>query len=137
MIDHELRMCAFVQLACLSHQKRQALRRDQFFLLAGAAACRAGWLDVGARCRELLLTSNPRHMASKFPSLADALRDPDFEKLVTQQERHCPPERAELILVELGIDPRGDQPDRSRGERMLELLDEIVIAGVPPSGGSQ
>src|SRR5438093_745529 len=87
MIDHELRMCAYVQLACLSHQKRQALRRDQFFLLAGAEACRAGWLDVGERCRELLLTSNPRHMASKFPSLAEALRDADFQKLVTQQER--------------------------------------------------
>jgi hypothetical protein len=127
MIDHELRMCAYVQLACLSHQKRQALRRDQFFLLAGAEACRAGWLEVGELCRELLLASNPHHIASRFPSLAEALRDPDFEKLVTQQERHCPPERAELLLVELGLDPRGDQPDRSRGERMRELLAEIVI----------
>ncbi len=127
MIDHELRMCVYVQLACLSHEKRQALRRDQFLVLAGAEACRAGWLEVGARCRELLLRSNPRHLAGKFLSLADALRNEGFQRLVSQQERHCPPERAEHLLAELGIDPRGDQPDRPRGDRMLELLAEIVI----------
>jgi hypothetical protein len=127
MVDHELRMCAYVQLACLSHQKRQALRRDQFFLLAGTAAYRAGWPDVGERCRELLLKSNPHHVAGQFANLGDALRNADFERLVTQHERHCPAERAELLLEELGIDPRGDQPELSRGERMQNLLAEIVI----------
>jgi hypothetical protein len=128
MIDHELRMCAYVQLAWLSHQKRQRLRRDQFFLLAGVEACRAGWPQLGERCRELLLTSNPHHMASKFSSLADALRNADFQKLVAQHERHYPSERAEHVLADLGIDPRGDQPERSRGDRMRELLDEIIIS---------
>lgn len=126
MIDHELRMCAYVQLACLSHQKRQALRRNQFLLLAGAEACRAGWPEVGERCRELVAASNPRHMASQFTSMADALRNEDFQRLVAQQERHCPAEKAEHLLEELGIDPRGDQPDRPRGERMQELLADIT-----------
>lgn len=125
MIDHELRMCAYVQLACLSHHKRQALRRDQFLLLAGAEACRAGWPDVGERCRELLAASNPRHMAARFSTMADALRQEDFERLVTQQERHCPAEKAEHLLQQLGRDPRGDQLDQPRGERMLEFLAEI------------
>lgn len=131
MIDYELRMCAYVQLACLSHQKRQALRRDQFLLLAGAEACRAGWPEVGERCRELLAASNPRHLAVKFASMSDALRSEEFERLVTQQERHCPPEKAEHLLEQLHIDPRGDQPDRSRGERMQEMLAEIRLDDLP------
>lgn len=127
MIDHESRMCAYAQLAWLSHQKGQALPRDRFLLLAGVEACRAGWLDVAARCRQLLMTSNPRHQASRFESLADALRDAEFQQLVGQHERRYPAERAEHLLEELGLNPRGDEPDRSRGETMLDLLAEIEI----------
>ena len=127
MIDHELRMCAYVQLAELSHEKRQALARDRFLLLAGAEACRAGWLDVAARCRTLLLASNPHHQAGRFDSLAAALRDADFQKLVAQHEHRCPPERAEHLLTELGLDPRGEEPTASRGPRMLELLAKIAF----------
>ncbi len=128
MIDHELRMCAYVQLACLSHEKQQALPRDRFLLLAGTEACRAGWLDVAERCRELLLASNPYHQAAKFASLPVALRDAGFQQLVTQHERRCPAERAEHLLKELGLEPRGDQPEIPRGDRMLSCLHEIVIA---------
>lgn len=127
MIDHELRMCAYLQLACLSHEKQQALPRDRFLLLAGTEACRAGWLEVAARCRELLLTSNPHHQAAKFDSLSAALRDEDFQKLITQHERRCPAERAEHLLRMLGLEPRGDQPDVARGDRMLALLAKVVI----------
>lgn len=127
IIDHELRMCAYVQLARLSHQKRQTLRRDQFLLLAGAEACRAGWPDVGEHCRKILVTSNPRHMAAKFPTLAEALRNEEFQQLVTQQERHCSSEKAEHLLQQLDLDPRGDQLDRPRGERMRELLADISL----------
>jgi hypothetical protein len=127
MIDHELRMCAYVQLACLSHRKRQALARDRFLLLAGAEGCRAGWPDVAARCRELLLASNPHHQAARFATFADALRDADFQQVVSQTERRCPAERAEHLLRQLDVEPRGDQPDRPRGERMLELLADVAV----------
>lgn len=128
MIDHELRMCAYVQLACLSHEKQQALPRDRFLLLAGTEACRAGWLDVAQRCRALLLASNPHHQSAKFASLPAALRDAGFQQLVTQHERRYPAERAEHLLKELGSEPRGDRPDIPRGDRMLACLEEIVIA---------
>lgn len=127
MIDHELRMCAYVQLACLSHQKQQALPRDRFLLLAGTEACRAGWLEVAERCRTLLLTSNPHHQAARYDSLAAALRNDDFQKLVAQHERRCPSERAEHLLQELGLAPRSDRPELPRGDRMQELLAELVI----------
>lgn len=126
MIDHELRMCAYVRLAVLSHQKQQALPRDRFLLLGGCEAYRAGWPDVGQKCRELLLASNSHHQAGRFPDLAAALRDADFEKLRVQQERHCLPERAEHLLKQLGIDLREENPQQSRGDEMLALLGEII-----------
>lgn len=125
MIDHELRMCAYVRLAVLSHQKQQALPRDRFLLLAGCEAYRAAWPDVGQKCRELLLASNPHHQSGRFPDLAAALRDADFEKLRVQQERHCPPERAEHLLQQLGIDVREENPQQSRGDELLALLSKI------------
>jgi hypothetical protein len=136
MIDHELRMCAYGQLAVLSHRKRQALVRDRFLLLAGVEAYQAGWPEVGARCRELLLASNPHHQLAKFSDLAAALRDPGFQQLAAQQQKHCLPERAEHLLHQLGLEPRGDQPERPRGDRMLAWLAEIWNAPTASNGAS-
>lgn len=123
MADHEAAMCAYVQLAVISDQKQQALHRDRFYLLAGVAACRAGWLEVAEVCRVKLLATSPAHQLKKFASLPDALRDPDFQLLVSKWERHCPFEQAEHLLMQLGLTPFADQPELSRGERMLQLLD--------------
>ncbi|MEK6258152.1 MAG: hypothetical protein AABP62_05985 [Planctomycetota bacterium] len=122
MLDHETAMCAYVQLAVLSDEKQQTLVRDRFLLLAGVEACRAGWLDVAERCREKLVVSNPAHQLNHHATMADALRDTDFHQLVAKWERYCPFEQAEHLLRQLGLTPEGDQPEVSRGERMMQLL---------------
>ena len=122
MPDHEIAMCAYVQLAVLSDEKQQTLVRDRFLLLAGVEACRAGWLEVAERCREKLVESNPAHQLNHHATLADALRDADFQQLVAKWERYCPFEQAEHMLRQLGFTPEGDQPEVSRGERMMQLL---------------
>lgn len=122
MPDHETAMCAYVQLAVISGQKRQGHVRDRFLLLAGVEACRAGWPDVAQRCRELIVGGNPAHQLSRHSTFADALRDSDFQLLVNRWERYCPYEQAEHLLLQLGLAPEGDQPEISRGERMLQLL---------------
>ena len=124
MPDHETAMCAYVQLAVISDQKRQAMERDRFYLLAGVEACRAGWLDVAEVCRAKLAASNPAHQIHRHASMPDALRDPDFQKLVAKWEKHCPFELAEHLLLQLGLAPVGDHLEVPRGERMLQLLSE-------------
>jgi len=124
MPDHETAMCAYVQLAVLSDEKQQTLVRDRFLLLAGAEACRAGWLEVAERCREKLVTSNPAHQLNNHTTMADALRDADFQRLIAKWERYCPFEQAEHLLRQLGLTPEGDQPEIARGERMMQLLGE-------------
>ena len=122
MHDHELAMCAYVQLAVISDEKRQAPARDRFLLLAGVEACRAGWLEVADRCRALIVAANPAHQLHRHATMADALRDPDFQRLAAKWEKYCPFEQAEHLLLQLGLTPEGDQPEVSRGERMMQLL---------------
>jgi hypothetical protein len=117
-------MTAYVQLARLSHQKRQALARDRFLLLAAVAACEAGWLDVAARCQSRLRSFAPAHRLHHYASVPVALRDVDFRTLVRATERHCPFERAEHLLVGLGLTAEGDQPDIPRGDWALQVLND-------------
>ena len=124
MHDHELAMLTYVQLADIAQQKRQLLGRNKFLLLAGMAACRAGWPDVAEKCRELVLTDNRAHLIGNYASIADALRDPDFLCFEQQLQRFCPYEKAEHLLQQLGIEP-GLPPnyrDVDSGTYLLELL---------------
>lgn len=124
MHDHEIAMCAYVQLAVISEQKRQDLVRDRFLLLAAVEACRAGWLDVAERCREKLVAANPAHQLHRHASMADALRHEEFQRLVLKWERYCPFEQAEYLLTQLGLDAQGDALQIPRGQRMLQLLSD-------------
>ena len=122
MRDHETAMTVYVQLAVISDEKLQPQVRDRFLLLAGAEACRAGWPEVAARCRERLIASNPAHQISRHRSFADALRDNEFQHLVAHWERYCPFEKAEAMLRPL------QQADESSsngsvGDRMLKFLE--------------
>lgn len=119
MRDEEHVASVYTQLAWLSHQKRQALARDRFLLLAGAAACRAGWLEVAERCRALLVGFAPQHQLASYASLPDALRDSEFQPLVRAVERHCPFERAEHLLAGSGETPL---PPQAQPSAALELL---------------
>ena len=123
MRDHEAAMCVYVQLAVISHRKRQGQVRDRFLLLAGVEACRAGWPEVAACCRQRLIASNPAHQANRHATVADALRNEEFQQLVVHWERYCPFERAEAMLRQLNL-PASEPTEKSTGEKMLSLLEE-------------
>lgn len=121
-MDHESAMLAYASLAEVSQRKRQLMGRDKLLVLAAAAACRAGWLEVGERCRELVLEHNPAHLIGSYPTAADALRSADFAPLLAQLERLCGYERAEFLVSELGISGRSLEDDRDAGQIALSLL---------------
>jgi hypothetical protein len=123
MRDHEAAMRVYIQLAVISDQKQQTQVRDRFLLLGGVEACRAGWPKVAIRCHEKLVASNPGHLANKYATIADALRDADFQQLVAHWERYCPFEKAEAMLSQL-IVPDPQSADQPMGDQMLALLDQ-------------
>src|ERR1700722_8969465 len=110
-MDHESAMLAYAKLAQVSQQKHQLIGRDKLLVLAAAAACRAGWLEVGERCRQLVLEHNPAHRIGSYPTAADALRSADFAPLLAQLERLCGYERAEFLVTELGMSGRSIDDD--------------------------
>ncbi|MEX0704921.1 MAG: hypothetical protein WD069_22670 [Planctomycetales bacterium] len=105
MPPEESKMLVYAALADLARRRRQYGGSDRFLVLAGAAACRAGWPAVADRCRELVLADNPAHLVGRWPTFADALRDSDFAPFLKRLERFCPLERGELILRELDEPP--------------------------------
>ena len=122
MRDHEAAMQVYVKLAVIAEQKHQSQVGDRFLLLAAAEACRAGWPDVAERCRLRLIERNPSHQANHYPTIAEGLRDQEFQQLVARWERYCPFEKAEAMLRQLDSLPIED-PTSSVGDQMLKLLE--------------
>uniref|UniRef100_A0A7C4QJ12 Uncharacterized protein n=1 Tax=Schlesneria paludicola TaxID=360056 RepID=A0A7C4QJ12_9PLAN len=122
MRNAELATCAYAQLAWLSQQKRQALARDRFLVLAGASACEAQWLDVAEACHRLLVKFAPRHLLSSFASFAEAMHAEAVQQLVRATGRHCSYERAEHLLQELGFSPDAIEAGEPRHTWARELL---------------
>jgi hypothetical protein len=101
MTAQELRMLAFALLAAESRKRQQPYGELRFLLLAGSAACRAGWADVPRRCRERVLEISPHHRLANYDSLEDALRDEEFRTFLSRLDRFCSFEMAEALLEKL------------------------------------
>ncbi len=117
-------MVAFVKLAGIAQTKHQLPQRDKFLVLAGAAACRGGWRDVGERCRSLVLANNPGHLLKRHATFSDAAADPDFQVFLQRLARFCSYERAEHYLTQLQISPGlpTSSGSLSQGDYALLLL---------------
>ena len=124
MMNPESAALCYGELACLSQEKQQPLMRDRFLLLTAAAACRAGWAEIAADCHRWLTAFAPHHQATRFTTVADALRDPEFIKLVEHWERFCPKERAEMLLSELGALAVLSPDDLQAAERLQIRLQQ-------------
>lgn len=127
MRDHEQAMLAYAKLAAISQQKRQLLGRDKLLILTGAAACRAGWPDVAARCRELVIGNNSAHLVGRSETFADAMRTEEFEPLLKRLERMCSYEKAEHFLSEMDeTASRQPQAGSDPGRTALEILGDLA-----------
>lgn len=102
MSDPEMALSAYLQLATISHRRSQWLPRNKFLILAGAAACEAGWLDVARQCRELVGIHSPNHLLARYESFPEALRAAEFQIYLKQLRKFCSIERAEFLLSHQG-----------------------------------
>jgi hypothetical protein len=94
----------YLHLAHASEQRRRPLVRDKLLLIAGVIAARMELSHVAALCRQRILEHNPGHMVRRWPTFAAALDEEDFLHLLRQAQRRYPLEKAERMLVALGID---------------------------------
>ena len=92
-------------------------------VLAGSLSSHLQLSRVAACCRQRILEHNPQHMVRRWPDFATALEDSDFQHVLKQNQRRFPPEKAERLLDDLGIDMANERATYySDEEYAAELL---------------
>ena len=129
MQNHDLAMLVFAKLARISHEKRQSAGRDRFLLLTAERACLGGWPAVADKCRELVLLSNPRHLLSRTPSVADCLRSEEGILYFPTLHRFCTFERAEYLLAGQESPPDGNSGDFEAASLQQLIRIDVVSPG--------
>ncbi len=124
MSNPDLAMIWYLELAKLSQARRQFAGSDRFLILAGAAACRAGFLEVAEICRARVLRNNPRHMLSRWATFPEALRNEDFAPFHHQLERFCSVEKAESLLSGLNRTITLDETASAKDMALEQLAEE-------------
>jgi hypothetical protein len=117
-------LATYLHLARAAAHRRQPLVRDRVLLMAGVIAAQIDLAPIAAACREQILAHNRGHMVGRWPTIADALSNEDFQSLVNQLSTRYGPEQAERLVQQLGIE-RGNERAAyaSDGEFAAALLD--------------
>ena len=99
----------YLHLSRASEQRGQHIKRGRFLVLSAAIASGLGLPIIAAYCRKLVLGHNPGHMLGHWPSMEQAIKDTDFLNFRRILQRRYPREKAEQLLVNLGIDCEGER----------------------------
>jgi hypothetical protein len=113
----------YLHLARAAALRRQPLVRDRVLLLAGVIAAQIDLAPIAAACREQILAHNPGHIVARWPTIAAALGEEDFQSLVNQLSTRYGPERVERLVEQLGIERANERAAyASDGEFAAGLL---------------
>jgi len=98
----------YLHLARAAELRRQPLVCDRILVLAAVIAAQIDLAPIAAACRERVLAHNPGHMVGRWPTVAAALGEEDFQSLVNQLSTRYGPEHVENLVTRLGIE-RGNE----------------------------
>jgi hypothetical protein len=116
-------LASYLQLAQAAKRRRQPLVRDRVLLLAGVIAAQIDLAPIAAACRELVLKHNRRHLAGRWPTIAAALAEEDFQTLINQLSTRYAPERVEQLVEQLGVADKIERAEfASDGEYAAAIL---------------
>jgi hypothetical protein len=117
-------LATYLRLARAAQARHQPLVRDRVLLLAGVIAAQINLAPIAGACREQILTHNPRHLVSRWPTIGRALGEEDFQSLVNQLSTRYGPERCERLVVQLGVERNTHRSAyASDGEFAAALMD--------------
>jgi hypothetical protein len=97
-------LAVYLHLARASQRRSRLLVRDKLLVLASVAAARRRLDHVAQYCRQEILAHNPAHLLGRWPSLASAMEDVDFQVYLRRLKQLYPLEKAEHLLGVLGIE---------------------------------
>ena len=97
-------LATYLHLARASGLRRRPQVRDRLLVLAAVSAAKAGLPRIAAYCRQDVLEHNPRHMVQRWATVAEALRDPEFQHFLNHLEKRYSPEAADKMMINLALD---------------------------------
>jgi hypothetical protein len=97
-------LAIYLHLARASEMRRRPHVRDRLLVMAAVAATKAGLPRIAAYCRQRVSEHNSKHILRRWPTVASALRDPEFQRFLTHLEKRYSHEQAEGLLESLGIE---------------------------------
>jgi hypothetical protein len=116
-------LATYLHLARAAELRRQPLVRDRVLVLAATIAAQIDLAPIAAACREKILAHNRGHMLSRWPTVAKALEQEDFQSLVNQLATRYGPEHVERLVEQLGIEQGSERAVyASDGEYAAALL---------------
>src|SRR5947207_15963413 len=95
-------LASYLQLARAAKRRGQPLVRDRVLLLAGVIAAQIDLAPIAAACRQQILAHNPRHLVSRWPTIAAALGEEDVQSLMSQLSTRYGPERVDQLAHQVG-----------------------------------
>ena len=104
MFDAVDSLAIYLHLARASGMRRRPQVRDRLLVMAAVAATKAGLPRIAAYCREDVLRNNPRHLVQRWGTVADALRDPEFQHFLHHLEKRYSIDAADRMMQNLAID---------------------------------
>lgn len=118
-------MILYLRLALACQDRLQMSDRNRALIVAGTCACMLEMKPIADFCRLLILQNNSGHMARRYDTFLDMVKDPDFGVFLKQVRRKLPLEKAESMLAELDY-----QCDVKRTDYASDLAYAAAVMGV-------
>ncbi len=107
--------------------------RDRMLILAAVTADEMGLAQIAAACRQRVLDHNAYHMLRDWETIAEARQDTRFQTYLRGLRRRCPPEKAEHMLVTLGVEWVNERAAYYSDEEYAAAL----LAGTPANAPAE
>lgn len=118
----------YLSLAEIAGRQEERTRQVRFLFLAAREAAQTGFSEVADICRIRILEQNPDHPISRFPSMAEAMADPEIMTYGRELAEIYPPNKAEHLLAKYQAIGQGiGNAPTNEGDAALPAEGEIPL----------
>ena len=127
-------LAIYLHLARAASHRLRPMAQVRLLLMAAIVAYQLKLLRISAACRAKMLELTSNHMMRRWPTISDALDDPDFRHFLHQVERKYPLEKAEKMMTGLNIDTANERDAYFSDEEYAASLLGVSLSSLDTFG---